>query len=113
MRPEPRSERERQRRIEREKFAPSQRGMGDLAAEFRDVTAGMEGMIDNVPDRLLPPDTEREQLDRIDDRAANRATEATDELISTANEFDVEADSKTDPGGLDLDLDVPEPGENI
>lgn len=101
---EPRQERQRQRRINLEKEAPGQRGMGDLAAEFRDVTRGMEGMIDRVPDPILSTEAERAGLDQIDDKARRDASGKSAEIAETADRFDVTSDSPADPGGVDLDI---------
>lgn len=84
--------------------------MGDLAAEFRDVTEGFETMHKRIPDPIMTTEAERAGLDQLDDKAAKRASETQRPIADAADRFESMPDSKTDPGGLDLDLDVPEPG---
>lgn len=103
---EPRRERYRQRRMELEKEAPSQRGQGDLAAEFRDVTEGFETMHKRIPDPIMETEAERRGLDRIDDRAQADSMEARAPLDEAADKYDVMPESDSDPGGVDLDLDL-------
>lgn len=106
---EPARERMRQRRADIEREAPSQRGMGDLAAEFRDVTQGMETMHKRIPDPIITAEAERAGLDQLDDKAAKRASKQQRGLSEAADRFDVMPESGSDPGGVDLDISVPEP----
>lgn len=110
---EPKAERFRQRRQQLEREAPSQRGMGDLAAEFRDVTEGFETMHKRIPDPIMDTEAERAGLDRIDDRAQEGARKAEQPLSKAADRFALMPDSDSDPGGVDLDLEVPEPDLDI